>query len=229
MPEEVIFLSSSAAIEVTRLTKALGGEAVLNALDLTVRYGEIVGIIGANGSGKTLLLRLLCGLAHPTAGTITIGATRLRRGVLPDSVGVIIEAPGFLPHLSGFENLVLLAAIRNQVHDEDIERTLERVGLSSVKHKRVRTYSFGMRQRLGIAQAIMERPRVLLLDEPTNGLDPEAVALLLDIFQELRGQGVAIVWVSHEVGQVAASSDRVLKLSQGVLRPTESEDIDGQS
>lgn len=207
------------AIEVLNLKKKIDGAEILKNLNLSVKYGEVVGVIGHNGSGKTLLLRILCGLAFPNEGTVTVEGKILRRGVIPDNVGVIIESPGFLPHLTGFENLVLLATIRNKVTYQDIERTMDILHLSPMKDKRVRTYSFGMRQRLGIAQAIMEEPKVLLLDEPTNGLDPESSALLLEILRDLRARGTAVLWVSHEVGMVSEVSDRVLKLNNGELKP----------
>ncbi len=209
------------AIEVDGVSKALGHQSILTDLDLRVDFGEIVGIVGPNGSGKTLLLRLLCGFAYPDAGTIRVGGQDLSRpgwpGRLATNVGVLIETPGFLPYLSGFDNLQMLALIQKRIHAAQIRQTLERVGLDPNNRRPVRTYSLGMRQRLGIAQAIMERPSILLLDEPTNALDPEYTDEFLQLLRDLRGTGTAIVWTSHELDEVQAVADRVLTMRQGHL------------
>lgn len=193
--------------------KSLGSNPVLRGIDLKVKYGEIVAITGPNGSGKTLLLRLLCGLAYPDQGRIVTGGKVVdpKKGSLAD-VGLLLESPGFLPHLSGRDNLRLLALLRRRITEADIAAVMRRVGLSPTDRRPVKAYSTGMRQRLGIAQAIMERPRILLLDEPTNGLDPEFTEEFLDLLRELRDEGTAIVWTSHEIEEVKALADRILAL-----------------
>lgn len=212
------------AIEVHGVAKALGHQSILANLDLRVEFGEIVGIVGPNGSGKTLLLRLLCGFAYPDAGTIQVGGRDLSNpgwsGRLATNVGVLIETPGFLPYLSGFDNLQMLALIQKRIQASQIRETLELVGLDPQNRRPVRTYSLGMRQRLGIAQAIMERPQILLLDEPTNGLDPEYTDEFLQLLRGLRGAGAAIVWTSHELDEVRSVADRLLTMRGGHLSIT---------
>ncbi|MDN5363090.1 MAG: type transport system ATP-binding protein [Eubacteriales bacterium] len=207
------------AIEVTDVSKSLGPTLILKNVNLTVAYGEIVGIIGPNASGKTLLLRLLCGLAYPDEGRIITGGKLIgpQGGGTLAEVGILIETPGFLPHLSGMDNLRLLAMLRGKIGDTEIAAAMQRVGLNPTDRRPVKAYSMGMRQRLGIAQAIMERPRILLLDEPTNALDPEYSNDFLAMLRELRDQGVAIVLTSHELEEVKAVADRVLTLKNGIL------------
>lgn len=207
------------AIEVTDVSKSLGPNLVLKNVNLTVAYGEIVGIIGPNASGKTLLLRLLCGLAYPDEGRIVTGGKLIgpQGGGTLAEVGILIETPGFLPHLSGMDNLRLLAMLRGKIGDKEIAAAMQRVGLNPTDRRPVKAYSMGMRQRLGIAQAIMEYPRILLLDEPTNALDPEYSNDFLAMLRELRDQGVAIVLTSHELEEVKAVADRVLTLKNGIL------------
>jgi len=211
--------SRSYAIEATGVVKSLGQNLILKGINLRVNYGEVVAIIGPNGSGKTLLLRLLCGLAYPDQGRIITGGRVIEPkagGALAD-VGLLLETPGFLPHLSGLNNLRLLAMLRQRITDADVAAAMRQVGLDPADRRPVRAYSTGMRQRLGIAQAVMERPQILLLDEPTNGLDPEYTGEFLNMLRELRGQGVAIVWTSHEMEEVTVVADRILALRSGVL------------
>lgn len=207
------------AIEVTDVSKSLGPTLILKNVNLTVAYGEIVGIIGPNASGKTLLLRLLCGLAYPDKGRIVTGGKLIgpQGGGTLAEVGILIETPGFLPHLSGMDNLRLLAMLRGKIGDKEIAAAMQRVGLNPTDRRPVKAYSMGMRQRLGIAQAIMEHPRILLLDEPTNALDPEYSNDFLAMLREMRDQGVAIVLTSHELEEVKAVADRVLTLKNGIL------------
>lgn len=209
---------ASCAIGVVGLEKSLGSRAILRGVNLRIDYGEIVAIIGANGSGKSLLLRVLSGLVYPDRGRVPVGGSRIDRasGSLAD-VGVMIEAPGFLPYLSGIDNLRLLAMLRKRIGDEDIANVMRTVGLDPTDRRPVRTYSLGMRQRLGIAQAIMERPRIVLLDEPTNALDPAFTATFLDMLKDLRSAGTAILLTSHELPEVTEVADRILVMRNGIL------------
>lgn len=212
------------AIRVAHVGKRLGKVPILRDVSLNVAYGDIVGIIGSNGSGKTLLLRLLCGLAYPTTGTIMIDRHVLRPGLwgtMAHNVGVLIETPGFLPSLSAMDNLHILAMIKNRITRHRIADVLQQVGLRSEDPRPVRLYSLGMRQRLGIAQALMEDPSVLLLDEPTNGLDPEFRQEFLAMLEDLARSGKAIVLTSHELHEVEQVATQIYALRDGHLTATQ--------
>ncbi|WP_018132139.1 ABC transporter ATP-binding protein [Effusibacillus pohliae] len=210
---------SAHAIQATGIEKRLGKIEILKGVDFSISYGEIVSIVGANGSGKSLFLRILAGLVYPDKGNITIGGKPLRPGLIGPlaDVGLLIETPGFLPYLSGLDNLKLLAMLRRRIKEQDIVDTLRAVGLDPADVRPVRTYSLGMRQRLGIAQALMEGQKILLLDEPTNALDPEFHDKFLEMLTELRSNGVAIVMTSHNLQEVERLADKVLLMKNGVL------------
>ena len=163
-------------IELDKVSKRFGEDQVLKELSLSLEAGRVYGIVGNNGSGKTVLMKCICGFLPPTTGTIRVGGKVIGKDVdFPEELGVIIETPGFLTNLSGRKNLEILADLRGRLTSEDILRVLELVGLDPQMKKPVGKYSLGMRQRLGIAQAIMEDPRLLILDEPFNGLDKHGV------------------------------------------------------
>lgn len=207
------------AIRLTEVHKAIEGRPILKGVNLEVSYGEIVAIIGPNGSGKSLLLRIVSGLAYADEGEVVTGGQVIKAGLLGPlpEVGLMIEAPGFLPYLSGKDNLRLLATLRGRVGEAAIEAAMRAVGLDPRDRRPVRAYSMGMRQRLGIAQAIMEEPKILLLDEPTNGLDPEFTEEFLEMLRQKREYGVAILLTSHELHEVAAIASRTLRLVDGRL------------
>lgn len=212
------------AIQVTSLTKHLGHQSVLHGLELQVNYGEIVTIVGPNGSGKTLLLRILSGLVYADVGTVQVGSTALKKtwwGMVPEDVGVIIENPGFLPYLTGRENLMLLARLRQRVNQDAVTRSMLEVGLDPNSSKKVRHYSLGMRQRLAIAQAFMEQPQIILLDEPTNGIDPDYLEKFLSQVRTYADQGRAVVITTHELGHFAPISDKIFTLRDGKLEMRE--------
>ena len=166
----------SMGVTCTDVCVTIGADKLLNNVKLRAEPGTITGLIGRNGSGKTMLLRAICGLVPMSAGSITVAGQRVGIDVdFPENIGVIIETPGFLPQYNAVDNLRILAKIRNRIHDAEIKAALTQVGLSNVS-KRVSKYSLGMKQRLGIAQAIMENPDILLLDEPMNGLTTRACA-----------------------------------------------------
>ncbi|ASS99344.1 ABC transporter ATP-binding protein [Geobacillus thermocatenulatus] len=210
---------SDYAIEASGIEKTLRGTLVLKGINLSVSYGEIVAIVGANGSGKSLLFRILAGLVYPDKGKITIGGKPLQPGLLGPlaDIGLLIETPGFLPYLSGMDNLRLLAMLRRRITDEEIAETMRKVGLEPTDRRPVKAYSLGMRQRLGIAQAIMERQKILLLDEPTNALDPEFTDDFLKMLSDLRNNQFAIVMTSHDLHEVKGLADRILLMKNGIL------------
>jgi len=194
---------------------------VLHDVSMTLDAGEVFGFIGPNGAGKTTLLRIMCGLARPTQGKVTILGTDLtaRNAQLPTGIGVLVEYPSFIPELTGRRNLQLLASIRGVIGLPEVDATMELMGLDPANKTPAGRYSLGMRQRLGLAQAIMEKPRLLLLDEPTNGLDPQGVAELRSYIRHLADQGVAIFLASHLLNEVEQVCDRVAIVKQGhVLR-----------
>lgn len=205
-------------ISIKNLKKTFKNHIVLDNVSLNIHKGRIYGIQGRNGSGKTMLLRAICGLIIPDSGEIYVkGYNVTERGVLPDKVGALIEIPGFINYYSGFRNLKILSSIRDEINDEQIYKILSLLGLKEVANKKVRTYSLGMRQRLGIAQAIMEEPDLILLDEPTNALDNEGVTLLRNLLKELRNNGVTIILTSHNKEDIELLCDEVFYMDNGKL------------
>lgn len=200
-------------IRVEHLYKSFGKERVLTDVNLTVEPGEVVGLVGENGSGKTVLMKCVCGFLRPDRGSVTVGGKRVGKDCdFPESLGVIIETPGFLPYRSGYRNLKTLAALRGRIGKREIDEALRAVGLYESRRKAVAKYSLGMRQRLGIAQAIMEDPAVLVLDEPFNGLDKAAAARVRAILLALRDRGKAILLASHNPLDIGALCGRILEM-----------------
>lgn len=188
--------------------------------DITAEFtdGKIHGIIGRNGSGKTMLMKCICGFIKPTEGEITVAGKEI--GVdcdFPESIGVIIETPEFIPYYSGFKNLKLLADIRHKITDDDIRRSMELVGLDPKLKKSVKKYSLGMRQRLGLAQAVMENPDLLILDEPMNGLDKDGVGDMRRYLLNLKEQGKTILIASHSAEDIDVLCDTVVEMDKGMM------------
>lgn len=193
--------------------KSFGKEEVLIDVNLTVSPGKIVGLVGNNGSGKTVFMKCICGFLRPDKGEITVGGDRIGKDRdFPESIGIIIETPGFLPNISGYRNLKILAALKGKIGKHEVLNALELVGLSANMHKAVKKYSLGMRQRLGLAQAIMEDPEVLILDEPFNGLDKNTVGEMRRLLLELKARGKAILLASHNAADIAELCDEVLEM-----------------
>lgn len=205
-------------IKLTNVSKSYGRERVLNNVSAFFRAGEIHGIIGRNGSGKTVLLKCIAGLTSPDHGTIRAGRKLIGRDIeTPPRLGAIIETPGFLPNYSGFRNLKFLADIKGRIDDEDIRDAMDRVGLDPDSRKHVSKFSLGMRQRLGIAQALMENPRLLILDEPMNGLDNEGVEEMRELFLSLRDAGCTLIIASHNPLDIQSLCDHVYEMDGGRL------------
>lgn len=202
-----------------QLGKRYGDRWALRNVDLELIAGDVVGFIGPNGAGKSTLIKLLTGLARPSEGQVTVlGRDLVRTRQPPTDVGLVIEQPTFVPHLSGQRNLELLAAIRGVADRRRIRETLALVGLDPDDRRRARAYSLGMRQRLALAQAVMERPRLLVLDEPTNGLDPQGVVEIRDLLQELASGGTTVLLASHLLTEVERLCQRVLLVASGRVR-----------
>ncbi len=208
----------STIIEITNLCKSFKETKVLNDITIKIKKGNIIGIIGRNGSGKTVLFKCICGLVSPTKGTVKINNKILGKDMdIPDNIGAIIETPGFLPNYNGFKNLKFLAMIKNQISNEHIKDTIKLVGLDPDSKKHVGKYSLGMCQRLGIAQAIMENPDILILDEPMNGLDNEGVQEIRKLLIKLKDEGKTILLASHNKEDIEVLCDEVYMMDKGVL------------
>ncbi len=197
-------------IIVEHVYKSFGKEKVLEDVNLTIEKGKIFGVVGNNGSGKTVLMKCICGFLQADSGKITINGKVIGKDCdFPESVGMIIETPGFLPNISGYKNLKILAGLKAAIGKKEILDSLERVGLDPHMKKHVAKYSLGMRQRLGIAQAIMEDPDVLILDEPFNGLDKTGVKHMRELLKELKNQGKSILLASHNAQDIEELCDDV--------------------
>lgn len=210
---------SEPCVEVSGVTKRFGEDLVLKEVNLILETGRVYGIVGNNGSGKTVLMKCICGFLPVTTGSIRVMGKRIGKDVdFPESLGVIIETPGFLTHLTGRKNLEILADLNRKITKADIRLVLKKVGLDPDMKKAVGKYSLGMRQRLGIAQAIMEDPELLILDEPFNGLDKHGVGEIRKILLELKEQGKTILLASHNEEDIRILCDRVYEMDGGVLR-----------
>ena len=206
------------AISVQSVMKKFGEETVLHSVSRNFEEGRIHGIVGNNGSGKTVLMKCICGFLLPTQGRILVNEKRVGKDCdFPDDIGIIIETPGFLPGLTGMKNLQILASLKRKVSSEVIRQTIERVGLDPSMKKPVGKYSLGMRQRLGIAQAIMEDPSVLILDEPFNGLDKHGATQMRELIKGLKKQGKTVLLASHNQVDIDELCDTVCEMDAGVM------------
>lgn len=210
--------SESIAIRVQNVSKDFGQERVLKSVTHDFELGKIHGIVGNNGSGKTVLMKCICGFLLPTEGKVIVNGKHIGKEVdFPSDLGLIIETPGFLPQMSGAKNLEILASLNRKIGLKEIAASIRRVGLDPLMKKPVGKYSLGMRQRLGIAQAIMENPALLVLDEPLNGLDKHGVVEMRTLIKELRSEGKTILLASHNQGDIDALCDTVCEMDAGVL------------
>lgn len=206
-------------VVVDRVTKRFGEEMVLKETTMTMKRGKVYGIVGNNGSGKTVLMKCICGFLPVTSGSICVGQKYIGRDTdFPESLGLIIETPGFLTEYTGRKNLEILADLKRKVSGKGIRECLQKVGLDPDLKKPVSKYSLGMRQRLGIAQAIMENPEFLILDEPFNGLDKKGTADIRAILLELKKQGKTILLASQNSMDIDILCDEVYEMDAGVLR-----------
>ena len=206
----------ASVISVRELRKTFGQEEVLKGVSREFAAGQIHGIVGNNGSGKTVLMKCVCGFLRPTSGKVLVWGKEVgREADFPENMGVIIETPGFLPNLTGLKNLKLLASLQRKITTEGIQTALRRVGLDPALKKPVSKYSLGMRQRLGIAQAIMEDPSLLILDEPFNGLDKNGAAQMRVLIKELRSEGKTILLASHNQTDIDELCDTVCEMDGG--------------
>lgn len=205
-------------IEVCGVNKYFGEEHVLKDVSHTFEKGKIHGIVGNNGSGKTVLMKCICGFLKPDSGVIYVNHKQVGKETdFPEDIGIIIETPGFLPHLSGMQNLKILASLQKKANALTIRAVLEQVGLDPDMKKPVGKYSLGMRQRLGFAQALMEDPNLLILDEPLNGLDKHGVVHIRNVIKGLRAEGKTVILASHNQVDIDELCDTVCEMDAGVL------------
>lgn len=211
-------MTMDAMIEVQNVNKSFDEEHVLKDVSHNFETGKIHGIVGNNGSGKTVLMKCICGFLKPDSGTIFVNHKQVGRDTdFPEDIGIIIETPGFLPHLSGTQNLKILASLKKKANDYTIRAVLEQVGLDPDMKKPVGKYSLGMRQRLGFAQALMEDPSLLILDEPFNGLDKHGVVHIRNVIKGLRTEGKTVILASHNQVDIDELCDTVCEMDAGIL------------
>lgn len=209
-------------IHIESVTKKLKGVTVINDVSMTLSSGKVSGLRGVNGSGKTMLMRLIAGLILPTKGTIQIDGKRLGKDItFPKSLGILLENPAFLDSYSGFQNLKMLASIRDEINDTRIMQVLDKVGLTpESSRKKYKKYSLGMKQRLGIAGAIMEQPDIVILDEPTNSLDTSGVERVKEIVLQEKERGAAVIIACHDTDILDELADDIHYLENGSLVKT---------
>lgn len=205
-------------IKISHVSKTIKNNPVIKDISMELQSGAVYGFKGINGSGKTMLMRLISGLIRPSQGEISMNGKILGKDIsFPNSIGVFLENPAFLDAYSGFNNLKLLASIKSVASDEDIRNTLLRVGLDPDSNKKYKKYSLGMKQRLGIAAAIMEKPEIVILDEPTNSLDEDGVDLVKHIVRNEKERGALVIVSCHDEEILKGVSDEVFLLEQGRL------------
>lgn len=205
-------------VELENVTKTIKNSTVVDSVSLRMESGSITGLRGINGSGKTMLMRLMSGLIKPTEGSVSINGKVLWKDIsFPERMGILIENPAFLDGYSALENLKLIAGVRGVIKEEDIKKTLATVNLDPESKKKYKKFSLGMKQRLGIAAAIMEKPELLLLDEPTNALDASGVTLLKEIVQERKKEGALVVITCHDTAILSELSDEIYCLEEGKI------------
>ncbi len=205
-------------ITVKSVNLTIGKNEILKDISVSFEKGKIHGLIGRNGSGKTMLMKCICGFIKPTSGEIIVDEKRVGKDVdFPKNMGIIIETPGFIPYYSGYKNLKLIAGLNNKINKEQIKQSMKQVGLDPELKRHVRKYSLGMRQRLGLAQAIMENPDILILDEPFNGLDKDGVKDMREYLLSYKEQGKTILICSHSAEDITVLCDTVHEMDKGAI------------
>jgi len=203
-------------IKIVNLNKTIKKAPILLDINMELDGGRIYGLKGKNGSGKTMLMREICGLIMPTSGQISINDEVLGKDIsFPRSIGVLIENPSFISNYTGLKNLQVLASIQKRIGNDEIKQAILEVGLDPEDKRTYRKYSLGMKQRLGIAAAIMEKPEIVILDEPINALDDSGAKLVRDILHKLRDEGSLVILACHDTEELEFLSDEIFTLSEG--------------
>ena len=206
-------------LEAKNITKVIDRVKVLDSITLSMDKGKIYGLRGKNGSGKTMIMKAICGLIRVTEGEIWIDGEILgKKRDFPKSVGALIENPGFVENYSGYANLKMLADIKGLIGKAEIETMMEKVGLDPKEKKKVKKYSLGMRQKLGIAAALMEHPELIILDEPTNALDEESVQVLHQLLKEEKQRGALLIIASHDGEELERLCDEIYIVNAGKIK-----------
>ncbi|MBE6048704.1 MAG: ABC transporter ATP-binding protein [Clostridium sp.] len=205
------------SVTINNLSKKVKDTYILKNISVQFKEGTIYGIVGKNGSGKTMLFKAICGLINPTSGEISIFNKTMKKGSFPENTGVIIENPGFLPQYSAFKNLKILSSIHNKIDDETIKKYINLMTLDADDNRPVKKFSLGMKQKLGIAQALMEEPKLLILDEPMNALDEDSVINIRKILLDLKSKGVTILLSSHNKEDIEQLCDYIYTMKSGEL------------
>lgn len=209
-------------VKVEHVKKAYKGNVLFTDLNLHVERGESCAIVGENGSGKSVLLKMICGLVRPDEGDITVGGEKLEKGKFPKDIGVILDNAGFLPNETGLKNLSIIAGILKKVTKEELEETMRLVGLDPASRIKVGKYSLGMKQRLAIAQALMEKPTLLILDEPFNAIDKKTVKDFQTLLAKLNTQeGVTILMTSHHQEEIEGLCQNIYQIASKDLKKVE--------
>lgn len=207
------------AIRITDIVKSFNGIEILKGITLELEEGQTHGLIGANGCGKSVLMQIIAGLIKPDKGTVCVFDRQIGKDAdFPDYTGILINGPAFIDSYSARMNLRLLAAYKHRINRSEIDTAIEQVGLDPMSRKKVGKYSTGMKARLGIAQAIMEKPKLLILDEPFNGLDRKGVEEMYAVLQEMKGRGMTILISSHIKEDIDVLCDQVFEISEGIVR-----------
>ena len=205
-------------IKIEDLSKSIKGALILDKVSITLTSGKIYGLRGKNGSGKTMLMRAMSGLLIPDTGSVIINGKTLHKDIsFPESIGILIENPSFLPQYTGFKNLKLLAGLTGNISDDEIRTALDRVGLDPEDRRTYRKYSLGMKQKLGIANAIMGEPDIIILDEPINALDEESVKKIKKVLLEIRDKGKLIIIACHDREELEYLSDIIYEIKDGSI------------
>lgn len=203
-------------IEIKDYTKVIRGNTVLDGINLTLESGVIYGLKGINGSGKTMLMRAICGLILPTRGNVVIDGKILGKDIsFPENTGVLIENPSFLPNLTGFRNLKILADLQGNILEEQIRSVLSIVGLDPDDRRKFRKYSLGMKQKLGIAAAILGDPELIIVDEPLNALDADGVQMVHTVLTQAKARNALVILACHDAEELTALSDQIITIEHG--------------
>ena len=214
-------------IEISNYTKKIKKNILLDNINIKMESGKIYGMCGRNGSGKTMLMRAISGLILPTSGKVFINDRELGKQIsFPPSIGLLIENPSFISNYTGFKNLKILASIQNRINDEEIKEAIRKVGLDPDDTRTFKKYSLGMKQRLGIAAAIMEKPDIVILDEPINALDEAGAGLIKGILDELKANGSLIIIACHDTEELNYLSDEIYEIYEGQIVSKNGEKIE---